>query len=91
MQIRAGSLLIAHPVYAHREQRKHVVYVTESTQVSTMGLVLNNVSNYDLKEVFHSKGIEWYGPREVITAANTITVLLLCFTQTNGIHLILHK
>jgi|TARA_B110000977_G_scaffold56102_1_gene76383 putative AlgH/UPF0301 family transcriptional regulator len=65
MQIRAGSLLIAHPAFAHREQRNHVVYVTESTEVSTMGLTLNNVSKYDLKEVFENKGIEWYGPREV--------------------------
>jgi putative AlgH/UPF0301 family transcriptional regulator len=65
MQIRTGSLLIAHPVHASRENRNHVVYVTESTGVSTMGLTLNNVSKYDLKEVMHTKGIEWYGPREV--------------------------
>lgn len=65
MQIRTGSLLIAHPVNANRENRNHVVYVTESTGVSTMGLTLNNVSKYDLKEVMNAKGIEWYGPREV--------------------------
>ena len=65
MQIRPGSLLIAHPVHANRENSKHVVYVTESTSVSTMGITLNHLSRYDLKELMARKGIEWYGDREV--------------------------
>lgn len=65
MQIRPGSLLIAHPVHADRENNKHVVYITESTPVSTMGITLNNLSRYDLKQLMAQKGIEWYGDREV--------------------------
>ena len=65
MQIRPGSLLIAHPVHADRENNKHVVYITESTSASTMGITLNNISRYDLKELMEQKGIEWYGDREV--------------------------
>ena len=65
MQIRPGSLLIAHPVHAHRENRKHVVYITESTSASTMGLTLNNLSTYNLQVLMDQKGIDWYGPSEV--------------------------
>lgn len=67
MQIRPGSLLIAHPVHADHEKIKHVVYITESTSASTMGLVLNNLSPIDLKAALERKGIEWYGDREVYT------------------------
>ena len=65
MQIRTGSLLIAHPVNAYKENNKRVVYITESHERSTIGLTLNNLSRHDLKEVFENKGIEWYGPREI--------------------------
>ena len=67
MQIATGSLLIAHPIHAHKENRKHVVYITESTSVSTMGLTLNNLSTYNLQVLMDQKGIDWYGPREVYT------------------------
>ena len=65
MQIRSGSLLIAHPVHADKENVNHVVYITESTGASTMGLTLNHLSRYDLKELLAKKGIDWYGDREV--------------------------
>ena len=65
MQIRSGSLLIAHPVHADKENRKHVVYITESTSQSTMGLTLNNLSRYNLRMLMEKKGVEWYGPNEV--------------------------
>ena len=65
MQIRPGSLLIAHPVHANKENRKHVVYITESTSASTMGLTLNNLSTYDLQVLMDQKGVDWYGPSEV--------------------------
>ena len=65
MQIRPGSLLIAHPAHADRENRNHVVYITESTSSSTMGITLNNISTYDLKQLMAQKGIDWYGDREV--------------------------
>ena len=65
MQIRPGSLLIAHPVHADKENSKKIVYITESTSVSTMGLVLNDLSKYDLKKMMARRGIEWYGDSEV--------------------------
>lgn len=67
MQIASGSLLIAHPVHAHRENREHVVYITESTSASTMGLTLNNLSTYNLQVIMDQKGIDWYGPSELYT------------------------
>jgi putative transcriptional regulator len=79
MQIRSGSLLISHPVHADREKSKHVVYITESTSASTMGLVLNNLSTIDLKDAFERKGIEWYGDRELYTGGeyNTTALVML--------------
>lgn len=65
MQIPSGSLLIAHPVHAASENAKTVVYITESTQASTMGLTLNKLSTYDLKQLMARHGVEWYGDREV--------------------------
>ena len=65
MQIRSGSLLIAHPVHADNENRKHVVYITESTSQSTMGLTLNNLSRHNLRLLMEKKGVEWYGPNQV--------------------------
>lgn len=65
MQLRAGSILIAHPVHADREHTGHVVYITESTQRSTMGITLNYISDYDLIDLMHNRGIEWHGDREL--------------------------
>lgn len=59
MQIRSGSLLIANPAYAHDEHVGHVVYVTESTRHSTMGLTLNSGDTYSMSELLSSKGIMW--------------------------------
>jgi putative AlgH/UPF0301 family transcriptional regulator len=65
MQIRPGSILIAHPLHANTENSKTVVYITESTGASTMGIILNKLSRYDLKELMSKHGIDWYGDREV--------------------------
>lgn len=59
MILQAGSLLIAHPVHATREHKQHVVYVTESTSASTMGITLNNPSSFDLATLMKQQGIEW--------------------------------
>lgn len=59
MQIRAGSLLIANPNTADHENKHSVVYITESTPSSTMGIVLNSRENYDLGSMLANKGIDW--------------------------------
>jgi putative transcriptional regulator len=59
MQIRSGSLLIANPAYADQEQQGHVVYITESTKYSTMGVVLNSSNSYDLGDLLIQKDIDW--------------------------------
>ena len=59
MQIRPGSLLIANPKHANQEQQGNVVYITESTDYSTMGIVLNSSDSYDLTELLEKKGIDW--------------------------------
>ena len=65
MQIRAGSLLIAHPVYAHPEHKERVVYITESNSNATSGIILNNLSNYDLRVLMSQHNIDWYGDSEL--------------------------
>ena len=59
MQIRPGSLLIANPKYAHEQQQGNVVYITESTNYSTMGIVLNSSDSYYLSDLLEQKGIDW--------------------------------
>mgnify|MGYP006108945751 FL=1 len=61
MQISPGSLLISHPVHSHPNCNEQVVYITESTPMQTTGLILNHLSNYDLKEILAAKNIDWYG------------------------------
>ena len=65
MQIRPGSILIAHPIHANKENANTIVYITESSGASTMGITLNKLSNYDLKELMSRQGVDWYGDREV--------------------------
>jgi putative transcriptional regulator len=59
MQISPGSLLIANPAYAHKEQKGHVVYVTESTSASTMGIVLNAETDYSMRQLLEPRGVVW--------------------------------
>ena len=61
MQIAPGSLLIAHPVNASVSRSKQVVYITESNNYSTIGLTMNNLSDYDLRELLAQHNIDWYG------------------------------
>jgi putative AlgH/UPF0301 family transcriptional regulator len=61
LQIRPGSLLIAHPVHATLARSKQVVYITESNNYSTTGLTLNNLGSYDLRELLARQNIDWYG------------------------------
>jgi putative AlgH/UPF0301 family transcriptional regulator len=60
MQIRAGSLLLAHPAHGEFNRSQQVVYVTESNTVNTLGLILNNrISNMDLRQIMLEKGNDW--------------------------------
>jgi putative AlgH/UPF0301 family transcriptional regulator len=59
VQIRAGSLLIAHPAYADKSIDKHVVLVTESTNRSTMGLTLNVPNPNNLIDIMQDQGVNW--------------------------------
>lgn len=61
MQIRAGSLLIAHPAHARAHRANSVVLITESNNYSTMGLTLNCVSEYNLSELMAQHHIDWHG------------------------------
>jgi len=59
VQIRPGSLLIAHPAHAHAQDREQVVYITESNSYSTVGLALNTASDYDLRDLLLEQGIDF--------------------------------
>lgn len=59
MQLSAGSLLLAHPVYAPKTAAEQVVYITESNNYSTTGLTLNTLSTCDLGELLAQQNITW--------------------------------
>ena len=59
MQVCPGSLLIANPAWAYEEQQGNVVYITESTDASTMGLILNSGDSYSMSDLLSQKGISW--------------------------------
>ena len=61
MQVRAGSLLIAHPANAHPRRANQVTLITESNSYSTTGLILNLLSNLDLRKMLLEQDIDWYG------------------------------
>ena len=61
MQIRPGSLLIAHPTNAHPNRTNQVVYVTESNPFGTTGLIFNDLSKVNLRNLLVQKGIDWQG------------------------------
>jgi putative transcriptional regulator len=70
MQVRAGSLLIADPVHADVHNHNHVVLITESTSVSTMGITLNHLSRHDFAQLMQQQQIEWYGSTDVYIGGN---------------------
>lgn len=59
MQLITGSLLVAHPVHAKYESAETVVYITESTEHSTVGLILNKPSTETMKTVMRENNTEW--------------------------------
>jgi len=59
MQLITGSLLVAHPVHARYECSETVVYITESTATSTVGLVLNKPSTETMKTVMRQNNTSW--------------------------------
>lgn len=82
MLLRPGSLLIAHPLYSSEHCRKHVVFITESTALSTMGITLNNLSRYDLRELMQDKGVDWPGERELwIGGTQRSTAMVMLHTS----------
>jgi putative transcriptional regulator len=82
MQIRSGSLLIANPAYADEQQQGHVVYITESTEYSTMGLILNSRDEYSLDDLLIQKGINWpYETRVGIGGDYSPTCMIMLHTN----------
>lgn len=59
MQVRPGSILIAHPVYAQAPHSEAVVFITESNSYSTSGLALNTPTDYNLHALLEPHGIDW--------------------------------
>jgi putative transcriptional regulator len=59
VQIAPGSLLVAHPAHADKSARKHVVLITESTKLGTMGLTLNQPNQHHLSDLLLEKGFNW--------------------------------
>ena len=60
MQLRPGSLLIAHPVHGDPEHNQHVVLISESDgSVGTMGLILNQKQNLDMRSFMNQRDWDW--------------------------------
>lgn len=83
MQIRQGSLLIANPRYAPRERQGQVVYITESTDNSTMGLTLNHPNAYSLPELMSQRGITWPNPTDRVGVGGEYSPTALIMLHTN--------
>ena len=79
MQIRPGSLLVAHPAHAPRHASKHVVLITESTRMGTMGLTLNMPDPHHLTTLMHEKGFNWSLDDQLYTGGyyNSSSMILL--------------
>ena len=60
LQLRPGGLLLSHPVHGPLDRNEQVVLVTESNPRSTTGLILNDLSNHNLRALLEDKGINWY-------------------------------
>jgi putative transcriptional regulator len=79
LQIKSGSLLVAHPAHADRNIKNHVVMITESTKSSTMGLTLNMPNPNNLTDVLQDQGYDWPFDDRLYTGGyyNTRSMILL--------------
>jgi putative AlgH/UPF0301 family transcriptional regulator len=59
LQIAAGSLLVAHPRFATHDLANTVVFVTESSEYSTMGLMLNRSEGHSMQSLMQARGSDW--------------------------------
>lgn len=62
MSIRSGTLLIAHPAYSRDNT---VILIIESAATGIMGVTLNQVTQYDMRELMRQHHIDWQGDRQV--------------------------
>ena len=79
MQVKPGSLLIAHPAHAPSHIKHNVVFITESTHRSTVGLTLNRPNRHTLSDIMRSKGINWQLDDQLYTGGdyNTTAMIVL--------------
>ena len=77
MQIREGSLLIAHPAHARAHRANSVVLITESNNYSTLGLTLNTLSSYDLGDLMAQHDIDWLGADRLYVGGNCNSTALV--------------
>lgn len=82
MELRQGCLLVAHPVHHTREHTNSVVYITEHTQNSTMGLVLNRPAPVTLQSLMKQKGVDWPWPTPVYLGGDVNPTALVMLHTT---------
>ena len=83
MQITAGSLLIANPRYAPSECQGRVVYITESSSNSTMGLIMNHPNSYVMSELMSQRGIDWPNSSATVSVGGEYSPGALIMLHTN--------
>ena len=76
----AGTLLVAHPrIDPGTPWSRAVVLITEHTELSTAGVVLNKPTSYSLREILESKGLGCQEDRIVFAGGpvNTSALMVL--------------
>lgn len=79
MRIEPGSLLVAHPAHADKSVSKHVILITENTQLGIMGLTLNMPNPQQLVDIMQDQGLHWPLQDTLYTGGyyNTRSLILL--------------
>ena len=66
MQLPVGSLLVSHPKFAQHDVRGTVVYITESSARSTMGITLNRRPHpLTMRDLMKGQNTDWPWDQDV--------------------------
>lgn len=80
---RQGQLLVAHPNLGDNTFKHSVVYVTEDHEGGTVGLMLNRPTEYSLREIMHTKGLELAGTDRVVYKGGPVNPTAVVMLHTD--------
>lgn len=65
MQLRTGSILIAHPAHAVDEHQQKLILIIQNNDRKAIGLVLNDPSTIDMVQLMQQHHVDWLGDSQV--------------------------